>query len=103
MATLPKTVTYEEWLRMPVVQEGREEVVNGEIRLMPPNKMPHPRVVRDLAGAFQRQLDSTTAEFFASEFGLVIRQEPLTCRQPDLAVFERAGMIEKDGYVHSAP
>jgi Uma2 family endonuclease len=103
MAPLPKTVTYEEWLHMPVIQDGREEVVNGEIRIKPPNKMPHPRVVRDLAAAFQRQVDSTRAEFFASEFGLVIRQEPLTCRQPDLAVFERAGMVEKDGYIHSAP
>lgn len=105
MATLPKTraVTYEEWLRMPVVHEGREEVVNGEIRVMPPNKMPHPRVVRTLTAAFLPQLDSKTAELFFSEFGLVIRQEPLTCRQPDLAVFERAAIIEKDGYIHSAP
>lgn len=33
MASLPKTgtVTYEEWLRMPVVECGREEVVNGEM------------------------------------------------------------------------
>ena len=32
----PRAVTYEEWLRMPEVEEGREEVVNGEIRIMPP-------------------------------------------------------------------
>ena len=105
MATLPKsrTVTYEEWLQMPVVQDGREEVVNGEIRIMPPNKMPHPRVVATLTGALLRQLDPTTTEFFASTFGLVIRTEPLTCRSPDVAVFDRATMIEKDGYIHSAP
>ena len=31
MASLsnPKTVTYEEWLRMPEVQDSTEEVVNG--------------------------------------------------------------------------
>ena len=103
MATLPKTVTYEEWLQMPVTQCGREEVVNGEIRIMPPNKMPHPRVVRTLATAFLQQLDLARAEVFFSEFGLVIRREPLTCRQPDLAVFERVTVIEEDGYIHSAP
>jgi len=97
------TVTYEEWLQMPVTQSGREEVVNGEIRIMPPNKMPHPRVVGQLTAAFLRQLDPKTTEFFASVFGLVIRQEPLTCREPDIAVFERSTIVERDGYIHSAP
>lgn len=105
MATLPKTgtVTYEEWLRMPVVQEGREEVVNGEIRIMPPNKSPHPKVMRALQVLFLSQLDLAKAECFASTFGLVIRTEPLTCRSPDVAVFERSTMVERDGYYHSAP
>jgi Uma2 family endonuclease len=96
-------VTYEEWLRLPVVTEGREEVVNGEIRIMPPNKMPHARVVRTLTAAFLRQLDPATTEFVFSAFGLVIRREPLTCRAPDLAVFDRATLIEIDGYFHSPP
>ena len=105
MATLPKagTVTYEEWLQMPVMQDGREEVVNGEIRIMPPNKIRHPRVVRKLSAILLQQLDPATTELFFSEFGLVIRREPLTCRQPDLAVFDRPTMVEQDGYVHSAP
>lgn len=41
MATLPKIITYEERIQMPAT-EGREEVVDGEIRRMPPNKLPHP-------------------------------------------------------------
>ena len=104
MATLPKTgtVTYEEWLRMPIVN-GREEVVNGEIRIMPPNKMPHPQIMRALQAAFFRQLDLSTTEFFASTFGLVIRREPLTSRAPDIAVFDRSTMVWEDGYVQSAP
>ena len=104
MATLPKTgtVTYEEWLQMPIV-DGREEVVNGEIRIMPPNKMPHPKIVGNLTVAFLRQLDLKAAQFFGSTFGLVIRREPLTCRSPDIAVFDRSTMVEQDGYVHSAP
>lgn len=103
MATLPKTVSYEEWLRMPVVQEGREEVVNGEVRIVPPNKSPHPKVMRALQVIFAQQLDLATTEFFASTFGLVIRTEPLTCRLPDIAVFQRSTMVERDGYYHSAP
>src|SRR5437868_3741828 len=105
MATLPKagTITYEEWLQMPVTQDGREEVVNGEIRLIPPNKLPHPRILRVLQVIFLRQLDLATTEFFSSTFGLVIRTEPLTCRSPDVAVFKRSTMVEQDGYVHSAP
>jgi Uma2 family endonuclease len=103
MATLPKIITYEEWLDMPITQDGREEVVSGEIRIMPPNKLPHPTVVRALTVAFLRQLDLARAEFFSSIFGLVIRKEPLTCRSPDIAVFDRATMVEQDGYIHSAP
>ena len=89
MATLPKIVTYEEWLEMPVTQDGREEVVNGEIRIMPPNKTPHPYVVDDLTAAFRSQLDRKRTICIGSTFGLVIRKEPLTCRSPDIAVFDR--------------
>ena len=105
MATLPKvgTVTYEEWLQMPVMQDGREEVVNGEIRITPPNKLPHPVIIDNLTAAFHKQLDRTTTRFFASVFGLVIRREPLACRAPDIAVFERSTIVEQDGYIHSAP
>jgi Uma2 family endonuclease len=38
-----------------------------------------------------------------SSFGLVIRRHPLTTREPDLAVFEKATMVEIDGYFHSVP
>ena len=70
---------------------------------MPPNKSPHPKVMRALQVIFAQQLDLATTEFFASTFGLVFRTEPLTCRSPDIAVFERSTMVERDGYYHSAP
>jgi len=99
MATLPKIVTYEEWLDMPVTQDGREEVVNGEIHLMPPNKLPHPEIVDNLTAAFHRQ----RVLCIGSTFGLVLRKEPLTCRSPNIAIFERSTIIKEDGYIHSAP
>src|ERR1700730_17190130 len=104
MASLPKTatVTYEEWLRMPVT-EGREEVVDGEIQIMPAAKYPHARVVARLVRDFMRQMDLDLFDIFTGSFGVVIRTEPLTCRVPDLAVFERATVVVVDGYCHSAP
>jgi len=105
MASLPssKTVTYEEWLQMPEVDDGIEEVVNGEIQLMPPAKMKHAWIVKRLEKALERQLDDTLVAVFAAQIGLVIRKKPLTSRVPDIGVFVLASMVEKDGYIHSAP
>ena len=105
MASLPnpKTVSYEEWLRMPVVSECVEEVVNGEIRLMPPPKWIHAEMIESIADAMRGQVDRQPIKIRISMFGLVIRKRPLTTRVPDLAVFETATLVERDGYIHSAP
>lgn len=104
MASLPNTrlVTYEEWLEMPEA-EGREEVVNGEIIPMPPAKKLHMAVLRRLVRAFTQQLDEAQYEVNFGSYGLVIRKDPLTCREPDIAVFERSGDDGEDGYYHTAP
>jgi Uma2 family endonuclease len=105
MASLPnsKTVTYEEWLRMPEVTDAIEEVVNGEIRIMPAPKLKHARIVARTLVALNRQLDTERVLVLTGSFGLIIRKEPLTSRVPDLAVFESATLVEQDGYIHSAP
>jgi Uma2 family endonuclease len=54
-------------------------------------------------GAFFRQLDETKYVTVTGSFSLVIRVAPLTCRIPDLAIFDRATVVEVDGYVRSAP
>jgi Uma2 family endonuclease len=95
-------LTYEEWLKLPEA-EGIEEVVNGEIRKMPPNKWNHARIVEELARLLRGQLDPERIYVVTTVFGLVIRQEPLTTCVPDLAVFEVSQIVEKDGYIHSAP
>lgn len=102
MATPTKTVTYEEWLRMPETNL-HEEVVDGEIITVPPDKLPHPRVVHKLTITFSAQLDPERVEIFESSFGLVIRREPLTCRTPDLPLFKRESMVEIEGYFYSPP
>jgi Uma2 family endonuclease len=105
MASLPKftTVTYDEWLRMPEVQDAIEEVVNGEIRIMPPNKWNHSEIVQNLYDALSPQLDKRKIRVKVTNFGLIIRKSPLTSRVPDLAVFDLSSMVEQDGYIHSAP
>jgi Uma2 family endonuclease len=105
MASLPnsRTVTYEEWLRMPEVTDAVEEVVNGEIRIMPPATVRHARIISRLVKAFQSQLDESLAVVLTGSFGVVIRKAPLTSRVPDLAVCEVATLDERDGYIHSAP
>jgi Uma2 family endonuclease len=102
MATTPKLLTYEEWLKLPVV-EGIEEVVNGEIRKMPPNKTLHADTVEELTDLLKAKLDRKTVKVRVSTFGLVINREPLTTRVPDIAVFIRKNVVEVDGYIHSPP
>ena len=76
MATTPKLLTYEEWLKLPEA-EGIEEVVNGEIRKMPPNKWNQARVVEQLALLLRAQVDPQRIFVVTTVFGLVIRQEPV--------------------------
>src|SRR5947209_62628 len=105
MASLPhpKTVTYEEWLQMPVVRDAIEEVVNGEIRIMPPNKWKHAGIVRRVRRDIESQLDDREFLVVTENFGLIIRKAPLISRVPDLAVFRKSSIVERDGYIHSAP
>ncbi len=105
MATVPnlKTVTYEEWLRMPEVEDATEEVVNGEIRIMPPAKWNHAQIITNLHRQIGSQVDWQRVTVVTTQFGLIIRRAPLTSRVPDLAVFENSTIVEKDGYIHSAP
>jgi len=102
MATTSKPLTYEEWLKLPEA-EGIEEVVNGEVRKMPPNKLLHADTVENFADLLKAKFDRKTVQVRVSTFGLVIRREPLTTRVPDIAVFTRANVVEIDGYIHSAP
>lgn len=102
MATVPnvKTVTYYEWLSMP---ELRDEVVNGEIRPMPSPTCSHADIVESLYNLILPQVDKRKVRVGLAQFDLVIRLEPLTVRVPDLALFETATVVQKDGRIHSAP
>jgi Uma2 family endonuclease len=102
MASLPhpKRVTYEEWLQMPEVDDAIEEVIDGEIILMPPNKAVHALIADFISDELKRQLDRSQYLILTTNFGLIISERPLTCRVPDVAVLDRA--LPKDGYFRFA-
>jgi Uma2 family endonuclease len=88
---------------MPEVQDGIEEVVDGEIIYTPPAKLAHARISQRLTAALTRLLPEADYEVFTGSHGIVIAERPLTCRNPDITVCERKSLVEKDGYLRSAP
>ena len=88
---------------MPEVQDAIEEVVNGEVRIMPAPKFEHALIVHTLRRALEGQVDPETVYVLDTQFGLIIRRAPLSSRVPDLAVFRKSSMVVVDGYIHSAP
>jgi len=101
-STTSKIVTYEEWLKMPETKT-KEEVVDGEIITMPAPRWEHATIIEELHTTLNLQLDRKLYHVMSTVFGLVIRKDPLTCREPDLAVFLRKNVVIQDGYIHSAP
>jgi Uma2 family endonuclease len=103
MATASRLLTYEEWLQMPTVEDGTDEVVKGELRFMPPTRYPHAQVIRRLIKRMDPQLDEAKATILGSNFGLLISREPLTCRSPDIGLYGLETMVVEDGLYCSAP
>jgi Uma2 family endonuclease len=102
-STVQRLLTYEEWLRLPPVEDGTDEVVKGELRFMPPTHYPHAEIIRRLTRLFDRQLDDAQAIVLGSNFGLMISRKPLTCRSPDLALYRRDKLVIQDGLYWSPP
>lgn len=104
MATIPRIVTYEEWLQMPPVEDGRrEEVVNGEIQLLPPNKYTHAAVIHNLSFSFSSQVDRRQVRVLESSVTLLISTDPLASRAPDLLVYWRKNIVRDDNDVLCSP
>ncbi|HEY4359328.1 MAG TPA: Uma2 family endonuclease [Bryobacteraceae bacterium] len=102
MESVSSLLTYEEWLRLPPT-EGIDEVVKGELILMPICRYPHPEVISRLNRQFMEQRGSEKISVLSSYFGLMISREPLTCRSPDLILFWKDEMRIVDGLYCSPP
>lgn len=103
MATAAHILTYEEWLVLPPVEDGTDEVVNGELRFMPPTRYPHAEIIHLAIMAIIGQIDARRVGLLGSNLGLMITREPLTCRSPDLIMFTRERMEITDGLYWSPP
>ena len=103
MPAATRTVTYEEYIRMPECELGKEEVVDGEIITMPPASESHAAVISELLRSFLGALPKQGYRVLGSSFGIVIRQEPLQVRNPDVAVFNRDNYVVRDRLIYSAP
>jgi Uma2 family endonuclease len=94
MATIPRILTYEEWLQMPPAEDGsREEVVNGELLRLPPNKYVHSDVIQCIIDAFWPRIDRKQIKILGSSVTLLISAEPLASRAPDLLIYWRKDIV----------
>jgi Uma2 family endonuclease len=96
-------VAYQDWLQMPIVQDATEEVIDGEVIVIAPRRLPHATILVNLWRELNLQLNDSRHHVFVGNFGLVISEDPLICRNPDLVVYDVETMSEKDGYLRSAP
>lgn len=103
MAATTHLLSYEEWLKLPAVEDGRDEVVKGELRFMPPTRYPHAEIIQALIEQFLPQIDRKRVQILGSNLGLMVNREPLTCRTPDLIVYWREKMVIQDGLYWSPP
>ena len=49
MGTTTRTVTYEKWLNMPVMDDAIEEAASSEVRMTPPNKWKYALIAENVA------------------------------------------------------
>jgi Uma2 family endonuclease len=96
-------LAYQDWLQMPIIQDATEEVIDGEVIVTPPRRLPHADILGNICRQLMLQLDDSRHHVFTGNFGVVISEDPLTCRNPDLVVYDRETAREKDGYLRSAP
>ncbi len=97
MSTLPKhLLTAEEFAALPL--EGlRSELIEGELRTMPPTSGSHGRITMRLSAlvahyAMTHQLGET----YAAETGFLIARNPDTVRAPDFAFIQRDRVPSRD-------
>jgi Uma2 family endonuclease len=94
MATIPRILSYEEWLQMPPAEDGtREEVVNGELIRLPPNKYVHADVIQCIIDAFWPRIDRKLIKILGSSVTLLISAEPLASRAPDVLIYWRKDIV----------
>ena len=98
MSTRTQLMTAEELLTMP--EDGfRYELVDGELRKMPPAGHVHGRLAATLTGSLVRHVTANRlGAVYAAETGFILRRNPDTVRAPDVA-FLRQERVQEVGDV----
>jgi Uma2 family endonuclease len=94
-ATLTKPMTADELLAMP--DDGRYELVKGELRKMAPTGDEHGDITMELAALLHWHVkENRLGKIYAAETGFKLESDPDTVRAPDIA-FVTQDKIEKTG------
>jgi Uma2 family endonuclease len=95
-------LSYEEALELP--EDKLSEIVNGEVRALPPPVNRHFLLIEQLATQLRDQLDRKTFLVVTSAFGQGVRRRPvLTYRVPDLGIYRREDLKADDRMVWEEP
>jgi Uma2 family endonuclease len=96
-AAPPAPLTADDLLRLPTGMGQRYELVEGELKRMPPSGAAHGQVVSSMTAALFAHVRSQRAgAVFGAETGFVLSRAPDTVRAPDVA-FVAASRIPAEG------
>jgi Uma2 family endonuclease len=107
MATVTKPITAEEFIEMPEPPDGsKQELVRGEIVMLPPPGFQHGEVQVNVATLLKPHVRAHRLGRITVESGVVIERDPDTVRGPDVAFWsvERLPFDQcPQGYPEVAP
>lgn len=83
--TVPKPLTYEEWLRMPETNQPCE-IVDGEVKMPPAPNMVHQLLVASLLVLLRESVSLDKGAVLPSSIDVTVSRSPLKVRQPDVMV-----------------
>ena len=95
MTTQAKTVTADDLLNLP--DDGfRYELVEGELRKMPPPGRRHARIVAKLINALEQYMHTQPLGEVYADFGYLLAEQPDTVLAPDLSFLRQERLAEAD-------
>jgi Uma2 family endonuclease len=103
MTLQTKKLTYQEFLDGPEIK-ARYDIVDGEMIMAPVPSRNHQRILRRLTISLDRFVtERELGEVFFAPLDIVVQQQPLRTRQPDLLFISREN-TEADGeIIHGGP
>lgn len=94
MSTRTQNMTADELLRLPG-DDGRHELIRGELRTMTPAGNSHGRIAMRVASPlFQHVEERGLGVVYAAETGFILARNPDTVRAPDVAFVSRERLEE---------